>query len=270
MDCKELEHFLYPFLDGEFDLAERAEVEAHLANCAECARHVDEERRFQLALRATTRSALCRTEAPEHLRSRVRAGLSGEVRRRAFAQWGQYAAVAAMLVTMVGGTYLYLRPLARQRMMADAAARHAKRFPMELQHQSPRQIEAWFDGKLSHRISVPSFANAVPAGARLLNVQDKQAAYISYETSGSVGDAPGRIGLFVYDDQQGSNEALAEAQVAHSQGFNVVSWRDGEVGYTLVTDLDEADVRRMILERQGASRGQKLPSLSVQPASLQR
>ena len=60
-----------------------------------------------------------------------------------------------------------------------------------------------------------------------------------------------------------------------SNGFNTVTWRDGDVVYTLVTDLNDDDIRQMLPSRQlpvpvliapapGGSSGPQ-----VQPASFQ-
>jgi hypothetical protein len=51
-------------------------------------------------------------------------------------------------------------------------------------------------------------------------------------------------------------------QVGSSLGYNVAMWREGEVVYELVTDLDETDIRHMLAE-QGAT-GSK-PSRPVSP-----
>ncbi|MFZ5468344.1 MAG: anti-sigma factor family protein [Myxococcota bacterium] len=267
MTCTELEQFLYPYLDGELDAAECVEIETHLAGCAECATRVHSEKRFMEGLRAKTRGLANVPPAPEALWAKVRGGLAREQRGAASQRWFQLTAAAAAVVVVSGGSYVYLQESSRQKLMADAAARHAKRFPLEIHQRSGQQIEAWFAGKFPHRVAVPAFPNAVPAGARLLNVQERQAAYISYDADTPAGAAPGRIGLFVYDDRGGANATLSDAEVAKSLGYNVVSWRDGEVGYTLVTDLDEADIRRMLF--QPAPSGAR-PSLPLQPASLQR
>ncbi|MCY1022551.1 hypothetical protein [Pyxidicoccus sp. MSG2] len=46
-----------------------------------------------------------------------------------------------------------------------------------------------------------------------------------------------------------------------SHGYSVVSWRDGEVVYEMVTELDEDDIRRMLMEREAAVRKAALEKL---------
>ena len=47
----------------------------------------------------------------------------------------------------------------------DAALRHARQFPLEIQQPRADDIERWFGGKLDHPVTVPHFPNATAAGA---------------------------------------------------------------------------------------------------------
>ena len=76
------------------------------------------------------------------------------------------------------------------------------------------------------------------------------------------------MGLFVYQNED-DVRALPEAEFGSGNGFNVVSWKGGDVTYTLVTDMDERDVRQLLPD-PGAEPVGHLPTLDVKPASLQR
>lgn len=276
MTCSELEQFLYPYLDGEFEADEAVNLERHLASCPACATKVHAEKQFLAALRVSTQGLGTVPPAPEALRARLKGGFNETHRRDTLRRLGRVSAAAAVLVMVGASAYLIVRPIQRQRYIEDAALRHARRYPLEIKPASQQQIEAWFGGKLDHRVALPQFANARPAGARLLNVQEKQAAYISYDTASPEGTAtgPGRIGLFVYDDKAGDADFPegGNPQMGTSHGYNVVSWREGDVVYQLVTDLDEKDIRRM-LTRDGTPRrapSRQLPTVEVAPASLQQ
>jgi hypothetical protein len=62
-------------------------------------------------------------------------------------------------------------------------------------------------------------------------------------------------------------------QVGSSLGYNVAVWREGEIVYELVTDLDESDIRRMLAQQQGTGSGTPsravLPAVQAMPVSLQ-
>ena len=185
-------------------------------------------------------------------------------------------AAAALVVGVAGGTWLTLRPERSQRFVDDAARRHAKRLPAEVAGVSHENVEAWFDGKLDHRVSVPRLPNVRLSGARISNVSDRPAAYISYERTPEAQGAPSkRIGLFVFDDARRDVEAppLPAVQVGSSQGYNVAVWRENEIVYELVTDLDESDIRRMLAQQATAAGKQParpvVPDVAAQPVLLQ-
>jgi anti-sigma factor RsiW len=277
MTCQELERFLYPYLDGEFQPEERLEVEAHLSRCADCARRVHAEAQTQQGLRRAARHAVSNLRASDSLRSAVQNELRRE-QRRAQQGWWMRASAAALVVVTVGGGWLATQDGQRKRYyMEDAARRHARQLPAEVSG-SHASVEAWFDGKLDHRVPVPQLPNAVISGARISNVAERPAAYISYERPPHTeGIPPGRIGLFVFNDSHGEVGAspLPSVHVGSSLGYNVAMWREGEIVYELVTDLDEADIRRMLTE-QGALGGRPSHPVNLEldiparPASLER
>ncbi|HEX8825904.1 MAG TPA: zf-HC2 domain-containing protein [Archangium sp.] len=275
MTCQELDQILYPYLDGEFQTEERLDVEAHLTQCADCTQRVHEEARMQQSLRRAARHAVETTRAPDALRARLQGGLRQEQRRSQQALWLR-ASAAALVVIAAGGAWMALQPTQHRYFMEEAARRHAKRLPVEIAGASHENVEAWFEGKVDHRVSVPRLPDVKLAGARISNVKDRPAAYISYERSADKEGTPTRrIGLFVFDDTQGEVEAppLPSVQVGSSHGYNVAVWREGEIVYELVTDLDEKDIRRMLAEQGGGAGGHPsravTPDVAAMPVALQ-
>jgi len=257
MTCQELDRLLYPYLDGEFQSEERLDVETHLGTCAACAHRVEEERRFRRAVRHSVQVS----RAPASLRDGIQLGLRRQQRRAYQLQWLRMSA-AALVVVAVGGGWIAIRPEERQRFVEDAAKRHAKRLPFEISNAPPEHVEAWFDDKLDHRVPVPRLSHAQVKGARITHVKDKPAAYISYETTpDQEGQAGRRVGVFVFDDvgRELDAPALPGLQMNTSQGVNIAVWRDEEIVYELVTDLSEADIRKMILEKERPSRMANAP-----------
>jgi len=74
IDCETAVRRLWDFLDGEFDTARMAEVEAHVAVCRLCAPHFAFARSLVAAIEATERSGA----PPDALRARVLAALRAE------------------------------------------------------------------------------------------------------------------------------------------------------------------------------------------------
>ncbi|MFL5345444.1 MAG: anti-sigma factor family protein [Hyalangium sp.] len=261
MTCQELDRLLYPYLDGEFQPEERMDVESHLETCADCARRVEKEREIQQTLRRAARHSVQTSRAPQSLRAGIQVGLRREQRRALQLQWLRLSA-AALVVVAVGGGWFALRPEERQRFVDDAVRRHTKRLPYEIANVTPQHAEAWFRDKLDHQVSIPDLPNTAFSGARISNVKDRPAAYISYETRPEgEGQQARRIGVFVFDDSRRDvdAQALPAVQVDSSQGYNVAVWRDGEVVYELVSDLSEADIRKMLLDQERAARRAPAP-----------
>lgn len=261
MNCHELELQLTPYVDGELGPDERVEIEAHLAGCGPCAHRAEVERHNLSLLRALLRSGS--PSAPARLRATVFDGIHREeANARRVRVWRLGAAAAGLALAVAVGNQQY-RVHQLRLYEQDAALRHARHFPLEILQPQAGAIEAWFGGKLDHPVTVPRFPNATATGARLLQVRDKPAAYIRY-------DARRPMGLFVYGDDH-DVDLGREPEVATSHGYNVVSWREGDVVYQLVTDLDEDDVRALVAPHQAPSERPSpgaIPSLQLQPASL--
>lgn len=279
MTCQELDRFLYPYLDGEFQPEERKDVEAHLETCADCAGRVAAEQQIRLTLRRAARHSVQTARAPSSLRAGIQAGLQREQRRAQVGLWLRASAVALVMVT-AGGTWVSLHESERQRLVAEAVKRHTRNLPHEVASTSPEAMTQWFLGKLDHPVNVPDLPNTTVSGGRISNVEKYEAAYISYEAAPSEGAPARKLGLFVFNDTGGNvkAKALPAVEVDSSQGYNVALWRDGEIVYELVSDLDEADIRKMLTQQAQGARlagdpvlrpGKVKPEIAVEPVSLQ-
>ena len=104
----------------------------------------------------------------------------------------------------------------------------------------------------------------------------KHGSHFRYDAARPVPGAPVRqVGLFVYGDKAGDVDvgALPEPDLGNSMGFNVISWRDGDVVYQLVSDPTEDDIRALLPDRpRGPSQpvAPPRPALDVRPASLRQ
>ena len=228
MNCRDLETQLTPYLDGELIAEARVEVEAHLATCPTCPKHVEVERHNLSVIREAARTAS--PVAPPEFKAKLFANIARDANRQQRIGIGRFAAMAAGVTLAVVVGYQGYRGHQRKLYEQDAAMRHARQFPLEIT-QSPDAIERWFGGKLDHPVNVPRFPNATATGARLLQVRDKPAAYIRY-------DSPHPMGLFVFGDdlqQHLSSEVFAGACIAH---FEILAIDDQ------VPDILDRDVAR--------------------------
>jgi anti-sigma factor RsiW len=262
-----------PYLDGELLEGERLGVEQHLARCPQCARRTEVDRHNRTFVRALAEHA--QPVASQALRSRITSGIrSIEAEKRRGRYMRVSVAAASVLVCATLG-HAQWRSFQRRLYVEDAASRHARQFPLEVRVPQPEVLEAWFSGKLGHRVAVPRFPNAVAAGARVLNVRDKQAAYIRYDAPTRSSAQVRQVGLFVFGDNANDVDvgARADADLRNSNGYNVVSWREGDLVYQLVTDLEEDDIRNLLPPAEHLSEAPALPTspaIDVRPASFQR
>lgn len=249
MDCRELERSVDAFLDGEFDERERAEAEAHLAGCPACRGMVEGQGRIRDAVRAKLREAMAAPApagcAPAALRERLTRTLAKEKRplwRRALAPLPMAtvaACAAGVLVVLASHT-------GNPDLLEDAIRNHHRGLPLEVDAAA---MPGWFAGKLDFRPSLPHFAGGVRVeGARLSNLREWPAAYVRYQLP------RGQAGLFIVDDPgrrfdaPGRDVRLGNevVRVASAKGYNVAIWRQDEIVYSLVSDLDEDSLFRLV------------------------
>jgi len=254
LDCREIESFLPAYVDGEFDAYERAEVESHLADCAGCQHAV----RMQAALKdAVKRAALA--IAPIELRHSVQLALRDEelpgsrwdaVLHNPRAVGLAAAAVGAAVWFLAGGMShpLFTR---HSGLVDDTVAMHMRGLPLDYAATDVGSVQQWLQGHLDFAARVPRFRQG-PAlqGVRLSQLHSRPAAVLSY----SIPQADGRrVSLFIVDDPDdadppGTARRVADRQVwlSRSRGYNVVSWRNEEIVYQLISDLDEGDVLQLV------------------------
>lgn len=264
MDCRELERSIDAYLDGEFDARERAEADAHLAACPRCRAAADAQTRIRTAVRARLREAMTAPaaagRAPAALRARIEESLARRRRplwRRALspiplATAAACAAGALVVLATHGG--------AADPLVEEAVRKHNRGLPLEVTAASigEASIPGWFHGKLDFNPAPPRFrADGVHVvGARLSHLREWPAAYIRYELP------RGQAGLFIVDDPDRRFAARGRevragptvVRIVAARGYNVAVWRDAEIVYSLVSDLDEIALYELVRTAQAATR----------------
>ncbi|HXN56252.1 MAG TPA: zf-HC2 domain-containing protein [Myxococcales bacterium] len=278
--CAEVATLLSAWVDGEFDAAEGTHIEGHLAVCAACARVARMQGEFKLALR---RSAGSVPAAPLALREAVLARLDeaeedidgdglddGSPRAlwaRAFhrltprtvAFCAAAAGIAAWLIA--GGLQHPLltadsdrRAFAEATHVAldDGIALHARALPLDYSASDAGSVQKWLQGRVEFGVRLPRFPrkNApVLQGVRLFTQHSRAAAVLTYIVPAAQGR---RISLLVMDGPSPQLPGIArrvdgrEIWVAQARGYNVASWRSGEIVYSLISDLEERDLIELL------------------------
>ncbi len=247
MDCAEVQKYLQVFLDGEFDEAERLDVEAHLAGCPTCRQQAELERRF----RESVRSRLVAPAAPEALRARVRAAMAAEPeagRLRRGLLWGSLPAAAALLLVL---SFTWTVTSGFSPLLREAVERHSSEPPVEVRSADADEVESWFQRKVDFRVSLPRFlrGDLDLVGARLSHLAARQAALVRYQHGRQ------SFSLFVLSDP-GPGEDIGskrcqrlrqrEICLSELQGYTVVAWRTRGLLYSLVGDAPPADMLQVL------------------------
>ncbi len=240
--------------------ADRAEVEAHLLGCPSCSKKFEHERQLIDLIRSRAQESSPR--APEALRLRLLDGIHREEatqRRRAAARWAMAAGIAGFAVFAGNREW---QKFQHSLDLDDLTHVHIEQDPLDVQGKSD-QLSAALSSRLGYHVSVPNIPNATATGARYIHVRGKDAVLIRYQVTGR--RQP--LSLFLYADAP----EPAEPEFDQARGYNTVTWHQGDVGYHLVTDLDEQDIRQLV-PPQGAApqHGNPLPTLDARPASLNR
>ncbi len=265
-DCSDVERLLEPYLDGEFEADDRASVDAHLSRCSACRAEAARAMAFRSELRARLREAMApgtaQGTAPDSLRRRISAALDAE-ESRPTPWWRRVLSplpVAAMAACVAGALVVFAGHRATDPLVEEAVRKHARDLPLELSAASlgPEAIPAMLASKLDFNPRPPAFrANGVKlVGARLAQLREWPAAYMRYETP------RGPVGLFIIDDPEHRVVEVGRQVrtgpgamwVMNARGYNVAVWRKNEIVYSLVSDLDEADLVRLVETTHGSDR----------------
>ena len=256
-DCADVEAFSYAYLDGEFAPSERDLVERHLAGCGECGRKMQETAAFRSLLRLHARNSVA---APSSLRARIAEGLDLEEREdRRRAAWGVFRqagpAVTAGLAAAASLAFLFVRvaPFSSAQWLADDAVRmHTRALPLEISTGDLSHLFPLFERQLGFAVRPPAFPQRRVAlvGGRLSHLGPRDAAYLEY------GAGPGhRVSLFIMADPErelrvfgSQTERIADRAVlvTNVRGYTVAVWRRNEIVYSMVSDLNGAEVQQLV------------------------
>lgn len=289
--CEEVRAWMALYLDDELQGPDGFFVESHLEGCTSCAEAAAEERRLLAALRASR--PLYR--APTSLRSRVQGiaeqvvsceGARPEERgdaphpraavstrqgfRRGRALWAAVATAAVLIAGLWGLAEIAAVRVgpATSEFARVAVASHegyvGGRLPLELASETPREISAWFDGKVPFHLELPNYqefsiehgALGTPSyrieGARLVGFSGNYAAFVAYR----MGEHP--ISLLVTSSARaapsgGETVALRGLVFHHDTvaGLKVISWSHRGLTYALVSSLAEGGHNACMVCHQG-------------------
>jgi anti-sigma factor RsiW len=229
------------YLDGELAAVDARELEAHVAQCAECARFRD----GRLALRAAIKADVPAFQAPDTLRQRVRASLRtaarGQTQRRfGLASWWRPLAMAASLaVVAIGSWNLAIQRAAGVALADDVLGSHIRSLMpghlTDVLSSDQHTVKPWFNGRLDYSPPVYDFTGrGYPLlGGRLDYVDERTVAVLAY------GRRQHLINVYVWPATRGPSVA---PKTRDRQGYHELHWTTADYTYWVVSDLGLAEL----------------------------
>jgi len=261
-DCAAVRRELHDTLRGRHSPEAQRRLLAHLATCAECRALHERERELDAALGrlpehppapgleqrllASIGSSSASSATPPV--SRVSAAppprapaARGPAWARTWAAVGAAVAVAATVLVLVlvprnGGS--------SEAMVAEAVNDHLRVLyaaqPIEIESGGIHQVKPWFSGRVDFapRLGFEGDADFSLSGGSVGYFIDRKAAVFVFKHRLHV------ITLFEFRAEglpwRGDNLTLGSVKAlqAQARGFQVVTFRDGDLGYALVSDVD--------------------------------
>jgi anti-sigma factor (TIGR02949 family) len=251
MSHSELEQQLDAYLDGELAARDAREFEAHLTECGECARLRD----ARVALGAAIRAEVPALQAPEALRTRVRAALSSAAgaspARRPMPPlgWRSLALAASLALVALGSWRVATDHAGGEALGEQVLASHVRSLMpghlTDVISSDQHTVKPWFNGKLDFSPAVYDFAGrGYPLiGGRLDYVGGRPVAALVY------GRRQHLINVFVWPATRGS---VSGSDVSARQGYHLLHWTTPEDTYWVVSDLGLAELHDFVQLLRGA------------------
>jgi anti-sigma factor RsiW len=242
VDCRDVQHLLHPYSDGELDLVRHLQVEHHLAECAECA---ERERGLRL-LRDTIASAPLYHRAPSALRARLQA-TPALARRQRWSRRGSAMAVAgaALLagVFTIGMFWPRKGSSGDDRLVELVLASHIRSLQVDhmtdVASSDQHTVKPWFRGKLDFSPQVPDLSSAGYAlsGGRLDYLADRPVAALVYHRRQHV------INVFTWPAREDEERPVRSLS---RQGFQIRAWQHSGMAYWVISDLNPQELDEFV------------------------
>lgn len=254
-NCQAIDPLVTPYVDRELPDADRQRVDEHLRVCAPCHSRVAAEQAVRDLVHAR-QPGLCRA-APSFLRAKcskivaeahaapgtVAPGTRAAGTLAPRASWTSRLApiaMAASLVTVVGGAFLYQATHQSARVMAaQLAADHIKCFAMNAAlgtHEKASAVEGTMLSSLDWRMHLPADPSRVGlelVGARPCLYGEGKMAHIMYRHEGRP------VSLFMLPNTE-RTQGLVEVL-----GHEAVIWCANNRTFVLVSREPKEDVQRL-------------------------
>ncbi len=245
MDCTEARTHLLDRRRGVLPRDLLAALDAHLAGCEAC-RHEDVADR---ELSALLEQRLPKRHATAALKRSIETAWDA-ARPRRRATWGRSLAAMAIGATIAAlALFAWRARSPGDAMIAEAVNDHLRvlysEHPVEVESGGIHQVKPWFAGRLDFA-PVTAFGGdddfPLQGGAVSYFVDRKAAAYVFKRRLHVVTLFVFRADGLPWGAADLRPVGRSRGTLATSRGFDVLLWREGDLGYALVSDVAEQDL----------------------------
>ena len=252
VSCADVQKFVHPYLDGEFEEGERVELEHHVSTCSSCRQTVAFEQSFKAALKTRLR----RPVAPAALRERVVQALD-----RADAEgtgpgprlWRRVVPASLVAAAAAAAAFFLWPGVSSHRavgvaLVEDVVKTHQKVLPVEVAgHEA--QVRDFLRGRVDVPVRLPRMPpNAAFVGARIGRFGASDAALLRYRVG------PSLVTVVVYDPSilhgfDGWRHRRVrdhDVYTGTSRGFSTAFYEQAGLGYGVISDLDQRELLDLI------------------------
>lgn len=255
--CQEIREHLQELMDAALTPDLEARLRAHLETCPACAG----ELALQRQIRRRVAAELPRREPPVELRRKVQEILAPRQTKpwallpRPVLQWGM-AVAALILIVLVPLTLLNRGPGERIPPILFEAVNDHRSFamrvnPAALPTADRHEVREWLQAKVGFEIDPPLGPRGELRfmGGDVSFFLERKVACLLY------GKGDKLVSLFVLPDegvevpQKGFRQVDGiEVYVASQNGYGVVLWKEGNLLYSLVSDLPQEELLGVVKE----------------------
>ncbi len=243
MTCREWTAKLDPYLDGELNSQETAQVEVHLRECPSCA--TESVRRMQW--KRATRSAGQRYVAEPSLRERIQKQISVNNARRVSMPWRWRLAylVPAIALVLLAAALLVdrnVRQIRNQQMVGELADLHvvtlASGTPVDVVSSDRHTVKPWFEGKIPFTFNLPELNGSEfeLVGGRVSYLEQSPGAELVFRIRKH------QISAFIFQERSVASD-FPVAGVIDAHSFHLVSWKQNGLRYFLIGDVSAEDLQ---------------------------
>jgi anti-sigma factor RsiW len=251
MDCSEARNHLLDRRRGTLSPELRSALDAHLAECEACRR----EDAADAELSRLLESRVPGRQAPEALRRAVRARWeTGPTARR----WRSRAVVRSLGAMAFGAALAVLAIFAwRAHAPSDALVTEALNdhlrvlysdHPLEVESSDRHVVKPWFKGRVDFAPDVAFDGDEefpLQGGAVAYFVDRKAALFVFKRRLHWMSVFVFRADGLPWPELAPDRVGEARGAMRSVRGFHVLLWRKGDLGYAVVSDVDERDVRSL-------------------------